>query len=171
MNTFLTQTAEYALRAMAWIATQSPRDPVLARDLSAGTQIPVQYLSKILRRLVLAGILESRKGRGGGFMLARAPDRIFFKDVLVAINVYPREDRCAFGWGACDPAHPCPLHGSWSKMSEEFQEWASTTTFANAHERVSAGSATRRRRRTTGKARRGPTPRKRGPTSTSAGKS
>jgi alkaline phosphatase D len=66
LHTFLSQTAEYALRAMAWLALRSPHEPVLARELSQGTQIPAQYLSKILRRLVLAGMLESRKGRGGG---------------------------------------------------------------------------------------------------------
>ena len=157
MHTFLTQTAEYALRAMAWIALESPRDPVLARDLSTGTRIPSQYLSKILRRLVLAGILESRKGRGGGFTLARPPDRIFFKEVLAAVDAYPREDRCAFGWGACDPARPCPLHESWSRMSSGFREWASRTTFGDVHE-VPARRTTRRRRRAAGKTRRRPGP-------------
>ncbi len=142
MHTFLSQTAEYALRAMAWIASHPPRAPVLARDLSAGTQIPAQYLSKILRRLVLAGILESRKGRGGGFTLARPPREIRFREVLAAVDAYPREGRCAFGWGSCDAAHPCPLHESWSGMSEGFRKWAANSSFAN----VRQGSARPRAR-------------------------
>ncbi len=145
MHTFLSQTAEYAFRAMAWIASQSPRDPVLARDLSKGTRIPAQYLSKILRRLVLAGILESRKGRGGGFFLARPPGEIRFKEVLAAMDAYPQEDRCAFGWGACDRTHPCPLHDSWSRMSKGFRDWAANTTFTEMCN-VPLPHVTRRRR-------------------------
>jgi len=157
MHTFLTQTAEYALRAVAWIALKSPRDPVLARDLSEGTRIPGQYLSKILRRLVLAGILESRKGRGGGFTLARPPDQILFREILQAVDAYPLEDRCAFGWGTCDPHNPCPLHDSWTRMSESFREWAATTTLAEV-QNLPTRRATRRRRRVTRKAPSRPVP-------------
>jgi len=145
MHTFLSQTAEYALRAMAWIALRSPRVPVLARDLSEGTGIPSQYLSKILRRLVLAGILESRKGRGGGFTLARPPGKLTFKEVLMAVDAYPLEDRCAFGWGTCDPRNPCPLHDSWTRMSESFRDWAATTTFAQVQDTPTPRSTRRRR--------------------------
>jgi len=129
VDSLLSQTAEYALRAMAWITLRSPDRPVLARDLSMQTSIPGQYLSKILRRLVLAGILESRKGRGGGFTLARPPARISFRDVLEAVDAYPAEDRCAFGWGACNSRRPCPLHGSWGSMATAFREWATRTRF------------------------------------------
>jgi Rrf2 family protein len=108
MNAFLSQTAEYALRAMAWLASTSPEAPVRARDLSEGTQIPAQYLAKILRRLVVSGVLESRKGHGGGFSLARPADQISFRDVLLAVDAYPAEERCAFGWGECDALTPLP---------------------------------------------------------------
>jgi DNA-binding IscR family transcriptional regulator len=54
MPTVLSQTAEYALRAAAWLAAESPDAPVRTRDLSRGTGIPEPYLAKILRRLVLA---------------------------------------------------------------------------------------------------------------------
>ena len=53
------QTGEYALRAMASLAISGSRASVPARDLSEQTGIPAHYLSKILRRLVLAGLLES----------------------------------------------------------------------------------------------------------------
>ena len=146
MNTFLSQTAEYALRAMMWIAGHPPGEPLLARDLSEATQIPAQYLSKILRRLVLADLLLSRKGRGGGFTLARPPGEISFRDVLLAVDAYPREERCAFGWGMCDRSRPCPLHTSWSQMSEHFTLWAANATFADAR-RVRAGRTTSRPRK------------------------
>ncbi len=126
----LSQTAEYALRAMARLTTASPEAPVRARDLSAATGIPPQYLSKILRRLVLAGLLESQKGRGGGFTLAYAPEEIRFVDILEAVDAYPAPGRCAFGWGACNGDHPCPLHAAWTQMSETFHSWANNMTLA-----------------------------------------
>lgn len=130
MQALLSQTAEYALRATAWMAVNAPAEPVRARDLSRGTGIPEPYLAKILRRLVLGGVLESRKGQGGGFAFARPPGQIRFLDVLAAVDVTPDRDHCAFGWGACDAAQPCPLHPAWSRMAEDFSRWASSTTFA-----------------------------------------
>jgi Rrf2 family transcriptional regulator, iron-sulfur cluster assembly transcription factor len=143
MPTVLSQTAEYALRAAAWLAAESPDAPVRTRDLSRGTGIPEPYLAKILRRLVLAGILESRKGQGGGFALARPPERIRFDEVLEAVDAAPRVDRCAFGWGACDAKHPCPLHDSWGPISKAFSEWAAKTTLGDTS-RAIHGAARRR---------------------------
>ncbi len=130
MDSLLSQTAEYALRAMAWLALLSSEEPVRAGDLAERSGVPGHYLAKILRRLVLAGILESSKGKGGGFALALPADAISFKDVLTAVDAFPTEKRCAFGWGACNAARSCPLHDKWTAMSEEFRDWAATTTFA-----------------------------------------
>jgi len=124
----LSQTAEYALRAMAWLATVPDGEPVRAVDLSRATGIPAHYLSKVLRRLVLAGLLESQKGQGGGFSLPRAPAEIAFIDILSAIDAYPTQGRCAFGWGECDAADPCPLHHSWSHLNEQIRDWAAGTS-------------------------------------------
>jgi Rrf2 family protein len=127
---FLPQTAEYALRAMAWLATIPRDEPVRAKDLSQATGIPSHYLSKVLRRLVLADLLVSQKGQGGGFVLARAPEDIRFLDILRAMDVYPDEGHCAFGWGACSDVHPCPLHESWGWLNDQIRDWAATTTLA-----------------------------------------
>lgn len=123
----LSQTAEYALRAMAWLATAPEGEPVRAVDLSNATGIPAHYLSKVLRRLVLAGLLDSQKGQGGGFSLSRAPREIAFIDILSAVDAYPTQGRCAFGWGECDATDPCPLHNSWSHLGDRIRAWASDT--------------------------------------------
>jgi Rrf2 family iron-sulfur cluster assembly transcriptional regulator len=134
MHPFLSQTAEYALRAMAWLASISPETPVRAKDLSAGSGIPTHYLSKILRRLVLAGVLASRKGHGGGFTLSRPPDEIRFMEVLAAVDAFPSPNRCSFGWGACDQDHPCPLHEPWDSLNTAFRDWAFNTTLADVQQ-------------------------------------
>jgi len=127
----LSQTAEYALRAMAALAGLPPGVPVRARDLSVGTGIPVHYLSKVLRRMVLSGLLTSQKGQGGGFLLSKPPDEIPFIAILTAVDAYANDGSCAFGWGQCDSVHPCPLHDSWSRLNEQLEAWAKGTTLAD----------------------------------------
>ncbi len=128
---FLPQTAEYALRAMAKIANLPRGKAVRAIDLSKQTGIPSHYLSKILRRLVVAGLLSSRKGHGGGFKLARPLQYIRFLDILLAVGYRTDPDRCSFGWGNCSTTHPCPLHNAWSKLNTEFLDWAASTTLSD----------------------------------------
>jgi Rrf2 family iron-sulfur cluster assembly transcriptional regulator len=127
---FISQTAEYAIRAMSAIATLPAAEMIRAADLGGSTGIPAPYLSKILRRLVLAELLISQKGQGGGFALARPAREVRFIDILNAVDAFPAEGRCAFGWGVCDEAHPCPLHGAWSRLNQSMLEWATDTNLA-----------------------------------------
>jgi Rrf2 family protein len=133
---WLSQTAEYALRAAAWLAANAPDGPVRATDLARGTGIPLPYLLKILRRLVLAGVLASQKGQRGGFSLARPPSEIRIVDVLAALDAYPQEERCAFGWGDCNAADPCPLHDIWMELNDSVRGWAERTTLAGLEARA-----------------------------------
>jgi Rrf2 family iron-sulfur cluster assembly transcriptional regulator len=127
---FISQTAEYAIRAMSAIATLPEGIKIRSTDLGQGTGIPAPYLSKILRRLVLAGLLVSQKGQGGGFSLARAAGQISFIDILNAVDAFPSDGRCAFGWGNCDQLSPCPLHNSWSRLNNQLRDWATDTNLA-----------------------------------------
>jgi len=126
----ISQTAEYAIRAMSAIATLPDGTPIRAADLGRATGIPSPYLSKILRRLVLAGLLASRKGQGGGFSLTRPPAEIAFIEILEAVDALPTGGRCAFGWGSCDELSPCPLHGSWSRLDRHLRDWARSSNLA-----------------------------------------
>lgn len=127
---YFPQTSEYALRAMARIAMSRPGITVRAKDLAAETDIPVHYLSKILRKLVTAGILAASKGHGGGFVLSKPPAKIRFADILAAVD-YGSESPCVFGWGRCSERHPCPLHDTWSRLKTSFEAWAKRTTLAD----------------------------------------
>lgn len=138
----LSQTAEYALRAMTRLAQQGDQPALRATDLAVDTHVPVHYLSKVLRRLVAAGLLTSQKGHGGGFALSRPASQIRFADVLGAMGEAPVGGRCAFGWGNCDAKRPCPLHPAWSVLNDALQSWASRTTLAD----VSTAPGERKRR-------------------------
>ena len=127
---FISQTGEYAIRAMSAIATLPEGIRIRATDLGRATGIPAPYLSKILRRLVLAGLLVSQKGQGGGFSLACPAAEIPFIDILNAVDALPADGRCAFGWGNCDQLLPCPLHDAWSRLNHQIRDWANDTNLA-----------------------------------------
>lgn len=127
----LTQTAEYALRTMAQLAIDDDGEPVRAKDLAQTTGIPPHYLSKLLRKLVVAGLLKSEKGHGGGFKLAKKPSAIRFLDVLRAVDAPSTTPHCAFGWPRCSNEKPCPLHPVWVQLSESFEAWAERRTLAD----------------------------------------
>ena len=124
----LPQTAEYALRAMALLA-RAPADAVLVGpDLAQRARIPSPYLSKVMRRLVVAGLVVARRGRGGGFSLARAPGTIRLSEVLEAMDVQVSARKCVFGWSACRDDRPCPLHPMWVELSARQRRWAEEAT-------------------------------------------
>ncbi len=126
----LPQTAEYALRAMAHLATLAPGSSTRAAEISEATGIPAQYVWKIMRRLVLADLVSSQKGHGGGFALRRDPKSISFREILQAVGFATEVNRCAFGWGRCSSSRPCPLHGTWSQLKDAFEQWSQRTTLA-----------------------------------------
>lgn len=124
----LNQTAEYALRAMACLASAPPGVLLTSDDLTARAALPAHYVSKVMRQLVLAGLVEGKRGRGGGFRVARAPQTIRFLEIIDAVGGWPDPDRCAFGNDRCNPEAPCPLHPTWTRLSDVVQAWAGSTT-------------------------------------------
>lgn len=128
----LSQTSQYALRAMTRLAALPAGAAARARDLSTQTAVPPHYLSKILRRLVEAKLLESEKGHHGGFRLAIAAQRIAIADILQAVDEQLELEECAFGYPRCDPRRPCPLHPVYAELKKAVRVWAEHTTLADA---------------------------------------
>ncbi len=105
----ITQTGEYALRAIVHLAARPERGPATAQDIASATQVPVGYLQKILRMLAKARILSAQRGSGGGFALAKVPTAISVMDILLAVDARPvRIERCPLGLDG--HARLCALH-------------------------------------------------------------
>ncbi len=131
----LNQTAEYAFRAMAYLASRADLDSAVpSAELAEAANIPGHYVSKVMRRLVVAGLVSSQRGHGGGFRLLKEPREISFSTILQATDLDPRNQRCAFGFGQCDAERPCHLHPAWSRLKESFNGWAESTTLASVHD-------------------------------------
>lgn len=131
----LSNTAEYALRAMTVLALEARENAINARNLADKTRVPVHYLNKIMNRLVEAGFAASAKGHGGGFRLAKPASRISYLDILKVMGYNFEARQCIFGWDACRSDRPCPMHNSWSKANDSFVAWARRTTLASLRPR------------------------------------
>jgi Rrf2 family protein len=107
MMPMLPKTAEYALRAIVLLAQDADRC-CAADDLASQTQVPRRYLHKVLQDLGQAGLVHSRPGPGGGYILAKLPEAISILDVVNAVAPLERIRHCPLGL----PSHTrlCPLH-------------------------------------------------------------
>ncbi|MDX2146845.1 MAG: Rrf2 family transcriptional regulator [Planctomycetota bacterium] len=102
------QTAEYALRAMASLALR-PTDLVPTPEIARLTKVPVNYLAKVLQTLASAELITGRRGVGGGYKLARAASEIKLLDVINAVSPMGRIESCPLGLPNHGP-FLCPLH-------------------------------------------------------------
>ena len=78
----LTQKAKYALKAMIYLAGRETVRPVLIAEVAREERLPKKFLERILLDLKTHGLLTSRKGRGGGYMLARPPNKIGLGEII-----------------------------------------------------------------------------------------
>jgi Rrf2 family protein len=82
----LSKKAEYGLRALIQLATARPGEPMLIADIAAREGIPKKFLEGILLGLKRRGFLESKKGKGGGYQLAKPANAICMGDAIRALE-------------------------------------------------------------------------------------
>jgi len=81
-----TAKADYAVRAAVELAAVGTGEPVKADRIAEAQSIPLNFLENILSELRRAGVVESRRGAAGGYLLARAPEEISLADVIRAVE-------------------------------------------------------------------------------------
>jgi Rrf2 family protein len=122
----LSQTGIYAIKAMGYIASEEDDKPLLSRTIAEKTQIPANFLSKILNRLVQAGLIRSIRGRNGGFVMAKPPSEINIREIVDLFMQLDNYKRCLIGLNNCDGS--CGLHHRWSNITEQFEMMLDETT-------------------------------------------
>ena len=78
----LSKRSKYGIKAVLYIARQKAEHPVLASEIAERERIPHKFLEAILRDLVAAGILKSRRGRSGGYFLRKPKEQITFAEIM-----------------------------------------------------------------------------------------
>ncbi len=104
------QTVEYALRAVVYLASQAP-EARTTDQIAAATRMADKrpYLAKVLQGLARKGLVVTQRGVGGGVSLARPPERVTILDVVNAVEPVRRITTCPLGLAA-HGARLCPLH-------------------------------------------------------------
>lgn len=118
----------YAIRALSRLAMLRPDGYVLLDELCQGTDLPRHFVAKIFQDLVRKGLLVSAKGRGGGFALARKPNKIYLIDIVSSIDGIDDLDGCAVGMSECNDQQPCPQHDQWSPLRSQLKLFLTDTT-------------------------------------------
>jgi Rrf2 family protein len=102
------QTVEYALRAVVYLAQTAPALQTTVR-LAQVTKVPPAYLAKVLQSLVQAGVVRSQRGIGGGVALVKTPAELTILEVVNAVDPIGRIQTCPLGLAA-HGVKLCPLH-------------------------------------------------------------
>lgn len=132
---------EYAIRAMAYMANHAGHGAAQGNAIASEEGIPAPILGKVLQELARKGLLESRRGPGGGFRLARSPQLIVLRDVVAAIDGLDQFLECAVGLERCTDDSACPLHDSWKGIRNQLMSYLETTTLADMAEAVAKKKA------------------------------
>jgi Rrf2 family protein len=127
----ISQTAEYALRAVLYVAQNDRHDLVRVVDIAEALQIPRNYLSKILHVLARAGILASSRGKTGGFRLAVPADHLALLDLVQAFDTIEQRRWCLLGRPVCSDRQPCAAHEKWKGTAETVTTFFRNTTVAD----------------------------------------
>lgn len=116
----LSQSTGYGVLALSRFDPTGEKLVQLA-DIAAEANIPKPYLVKILAKVQAAGLIEAKRGQGGGMRLARPAEKISIFDLVRAIDGSDWDDRCLLGLPTCSGANPCPVHAFWSRVKPEIE--------------------------------------------------
>jgi Rrf2 family protein len=102
----LSKKSQYAFKALMYLAQNTDKGPVLIAEIAKKKKIPLKFLENILLELKKAGVLESKKGKGGGYYFAVPPSQVPMAKVMrlldgpiallpcVSLNFYERCKNC-----------------------------------------------------------------------------
>jgi Rrf2 family transcriptional regulator, nitric oxide-sensitive transcriptional repressor len=123
------QTVEYALRSMVWLADH-PDEAQVTQQIADATKVPAGYLSKVLQGLGRAGLVKAQRGLGGGWTLTRPPDEISILDVVNAVDPIQRITTCPLGLKSHGKVL-CPLHKKLDDAMEGIEDAFRTSSLAD----------------------------------------
>ena len=126
----LSDTAEYALRAVLYIAQHARERPLRADEVAEALSVPRNYLSKILHVLAKERVLRSTRGPQGGFQLAVAAERLALHRIVTPFDPMEPRRTCLLGRPQCSDHNPCPAHERWKGISDQVGTFFRTTTVA-----------------------------------------
>jgi Rrf2 family protein len=124
----LSQTAQYALRAVYYLVSDGDDKWHLTKDVAEITKIPAPYLARIMSTLAKRGILQSRTGMGGGFKIGKEGLKNNLYDIVSQFDNLENITDCIFGFDTCCEGKYCILHESWFNLKNQLIEMLKLST-------------------------------------------
>ena len=118
----ITRATEYAVRAVIFLAQQQKDSIVLKKDICRTQEVTPAFLTKIFQPLIKAGIVNSQRGVGGGFLLAKDPSEINMLDILEAEEGNLKLNHCLIDTDFCQRDAYCSAHEVWYDAQREMAE-------------------------------------------------
>jgi Rrf2 family protein len=126
----ITRQADYALRAMLFLADLDNSTRAATSQIAKEKQIPPSFLAKIISQLSIAGIINTSRGARGGVTLARPAEEITLLEVIEAIDGPIALNQCTLSKNGCPFMENCPIHDVWCEAQDELVKRLSSTNFA-----------------------------------------
>ncbi|MBQ9690771.1 MAG: Rrf2 family transcriptional regulator [Eggerthellaceae bacterium] len=127
----VTTKGRYAMRLMVYLALNAKENAVSLREVSEQEDISMKYLEQLARPLVLFGLLESVRGKGGGYRLAKMPDRIKAGDILRAAEGHTLPVACDGLRDECQKSTECVTVGFWKELDALIESYVDKKTLAD----------------------------------------
>lgn len=126
----ITRQADYAMRAVAYLANLGPDQRAATSQIAEEQSIPPSFLAKIVSQLSVAGLLQTSRGARGGVSLARSPEDISFLEVVEAIDGPILLNECVVDGSACTFGETCALRPVFCDAQAELVGRLENTTFS-----------------------------------------
>jgi Rrf2 family protein len=123
------KTCEYAIRATIIIASETESGHRISlREIARRIDSPEQFTAKILQKLAKNNVVESSKGNGGGFFIAKENFKnIKLRQIVLAIDGDAIYHQCSLGLSDCSEVKPCPFHHQFKPIREQLKKALDTT--------------------------------------------
>lgn len=127
----LTTKGRYAVMAMVDLANHAEKGAVPLSLVAERQNLPLAYLEQLFVPLRRAGLVDSARGRSGGYKLAKPASEISVAAVMAAVDEETRFTRCSTDDPRCSAATPCLTHGLWNALSESTTAFLSSVSLAD----------------------------------------
>jgi Rrf2 family protein len=127
----ITRQADYAVRAVLYLARSGNSDRAATSTIAKEQKIPPSFLAKIISQLSIAGLLHTSRGARGGVTLAREPRDINLLEVVEAIDGPIQLNECVTNEGVCSFEEDCPIRPVWCDAQDELVKRLKNTSFAD----------------------------------------